>query len=282
MCRLAGIRQGDPPYLIAEIGTAHWGSVPLACELVDMVAESGWQAAKFQMYVVGDFLSPGNPIAKHYSNCEFTATEWTWIRRHCNDVGVEFVASVFSPCLYEFYEKLEPAALKVASSEARFGRCMDWAQQVDMPVLISTGMLDEDEIRRLLYLDIDDLTLMHCVSLYPHRAEASLVGWITRLNLIYGVAVGYSDHTAHTDGALAASLAVWQGAPVIEKHIVPGYDVAGPDSECALDYAGMLAYRQAVDTAYLLATQEAYQRSGMEMAQREATERTKERGWRRP
>ena len=79
-------------------------------------------------------------------------------------------------------------------------------------------MSDWAEVDRAVALthDAPEVTLLHCVSLYPTPTELANLSVIPRMRERYGLAVGWSDHTTDIE---AGVIAVALGSSVIEKHL---------------------------------------------------------------
>ena len=146
----------------------------------------------------------------------------------------DFIPSVFRPEDVDFIMPYKPLALKVASVEATYWELIARCCQEDLPLIVSTGGMDEDEIGELLENILKppfqgDLCLMHCVSLYPTPKEKINLGRLARLSedlefddLEFDdrITIGWSSHYPVIDQAAYALAWAW-GATQFEVHVRP-------------------------------------------------------------
>lgn len=147
----------------------------------------------------------------------------------------KFVPSVFKPADVDFILPYRPLALKVASVESTYWDLIFKCQETGLPLIISTGGMDEDELGELLgYAGmVSELCLMHCVSLYPTPRESINLGRLARLSEDLegddNIIIGWSSHYPVVDEAAFALAWAW-GATQFEVHVRPVYD-QGPESK---------------------------------------------------
>jgi len=209
--------------IIAEIGNNHEGDVALAEEMILLAADAGAQAVKFQTIIPEGLVSPNQKSRlAQLRRFQLQPEEYGRLADAAEKVGVMFISTPFSLDAVSLLEALV-IAYKVASGDNDYVALLDAVAQTGRPVLVSTGMTDQEGAMRAR--DVvrgtwaqsginPGLVLMHCVSAYPTPpAEANLRA--IRSLAALGETVGYSDHTL---GINAAALAVALGARVIEKH----------------------------------------------------------------
>lgn len=220
------IGAGHLVYVIAEIGSNHDGDLGQARELIAIAAECGADAAKFQLYRAGE-LYPGRITPG--------ALPDAWLpelKACCESNRVEFLCSVFSLETLEAYLAVAPAAVKIASPEAYAFALIGAACESGLPVIVSTGACDFEDVRAVSELaGGDPLVLLHCVSAYPAPFDAMNLLAMAEL-AVFNVPVGLSDHTLASP---APVVAVALGASVIEKHLTLSRSLVGPDHPFALD-----------------------------------------------
>src|SRR5207302_1352019 len=105
------------------------------------------------------------------------------------------------------------------------------------PLILSTGMSTLDEVGEavtVLQGARDRLTLLHCTSNYPAEPIDVNLRAMPSMRDAFGLPVGYSDHTAGTEVAIAAAAL---GAAVIEQHFTLDRDLPGPDHKASLEPA---------------------------------------------
>lgn len=234
------------PYIIAEIGVNHEGSIDLAKRLIDEACEGGAHAAKFQTYKAGKLASRNSPaywdtaeeptrsqhelFAKYDS---FGPAEYRALARHCAARGIDFLSTPFDLEAVELLEPLVPA-FKVASADITNVPLLRRVARAGKPVLLSTGASTLAEIEfavDLLRLQgVIDIVLLHCVLNYPTAVDNAQLGMIRVLRRVFpGCVVGYSDHVVPDDTISALEVATLLGACVLEKHFThdktrPGND----------------------------------------------------------
>ena len=203
-------------YVIAESGTGHLGSVIRAKELVHMAKAAGADAVKFQIFVPHEELfCPIEGDEKRHErwwDTSLTWGEWQVVKQKADQLGIDFLASVFQDKGIEWLRDLEPPAYKVASRAAKTYPY----DKVPGPFIVSTGMGIPNEMkwRRKTYYFLD------CTSEYP--TPLNKARWVGVYNAHYD-AVGLSDHSGTPWPALDA---LARGAEIIEVHFG---DKEGPD-----------------------------------------------------
>lgn len=215
---------------IAEIGVCHNGSVETALRMVDAAKEAGADCAKFQLF---DAVKLGKPEIDHLSLSEH---ELQILRWRCNQMGIEFLCTPFHPECIKFLQDLGVQRLKLASG-AMFDRPLqEAAAKTGLPILASTGMCDMgDLIEGMKPLnDVENLTLLHCVSSYPLDPENANLWCIATLRRVFHRPAGYSDHSANQDVILAATAC---GASVLEAHMTLDRTQKGYDHSSAFEPA---------------------------------------------
>ena len=233
--------------IIAEIAQAHDGSLGFAHAMIDAAAEAGVDAVKFQTHIADAESTPGEPWRVKFSpqdetrydywkRMEFTPEQWAGLKKHAEEKGLAFLSSPFSPEAVELLRSIGGvAAWKVASGEVTnvpmlIDMCRD-----GMPVLLSSGMSDFDEIGRALDIIRDygnpPVCLLQCTSSYPTPPEKVGINVMRELAGRFGTAVGLSDHSATIFPGL---IAAWEGAKVIEVHLTFSRRAFGPDVVASL------------------------------------------------
>lgn len=209
--------------LIAEIGNNHEGSVALAEEMIGKAAEAGAGAVKFQTIVPERLVSVQHAErVEQLKRFQLGFEEFAQLKRTADREGVLFLSTPFDLDSIAFLDRIVPA-FKIASGDNNFFPLLETVAATGKPVLMSTGMADEDQVRASVsFLRKNwetmgirqEIALLHCVASYPTPVEQANLLALKKLEGI-GDTLGYSDHTLGID---AAVLAVALGARVIEKH----------------------------------------------------------------
>lgn len=241
------IGERERPYVIAELSANHGGDLQRAKRIIEIAAAAGANAIKFQAYQADDLtldcplpdfrVNADNPwkgrrLHELYSSA---ATPYEWfpeLFETARSLGLTPFASVFGPDAVELLERLEAPAYKIASFEAVDLDLIAACAQTGKPVIISTGLCNQNEIAEALEAALSngtgEVALLKCSSAYPAKIEETNLLAIPRMREVFGVPIGYSDHTL---GATASIAAVALGACIIEKHVIDSRDPPTADSD---------------------------------------------------
>jgi len=261
--RLVG--PGAPAYIIAEAGVNHDGSRADALRLVDVAAEAGADAVKFQIFRAAELATAAATTAtyqraaghrsqrKMLTRLELSDEDFAAIRAYCRRRSIEFLATPFTPADLDRLEPLDVRAIKIASTDVDNAPLLRRACQAGLPLIVSTGASTTAELRRMvLWLRTwgagARAILLHCVSCYPTPLEAANLRAIQALRDAFALPCGYSDHTRSTETGAWAVLA---GACALEKHFTLDRTASGPDHALSLTPPELGQYITAVRRAEL-------------------------------
>lgn len=244
------IGPGCPCFIIAEAGVNHNGDLALARWLVDVAAEAGADAVKFQTFRAERLVSPTAPKAEYQrQTTDADESQLEMLRRlelspaahrelaaYCQQRGLIFLSTPFDEESADLLDGLGVPAFKIGSGEITNHPFLEYVARKGKPLILSTGMSYLSEVDEAVWVirhaGCEQLVLLHCVSSYPARpADANLRAMQT-MAAAFGVPVGYSDHTPGLEVALAA---VALGACVIEKHFTLDRNLPGPDHRASLE-----------------------------------------------
>lgn len=236
----------EQPYIIAEVSANHGGDKARAEQIIRLAANAGADAVKFQLYTAdGITLNSDRPDftitesglwqgQRLYDLYKESATPVDWfpdLFHIARDCGVTPFASVFDPADIPFLEDLDVPAYKIASFEAVDLGLIKACGRTGKPVIVSTGLCTLEEIREAVSAFADgggtELALLRCNSAYPARPEEADLVAIQDLTRVFGVPIGYSDHTLDSYQAVAA---VALGACIVEKHVIDAREPETADS----------------------------------------------------
>ncbi|WJK62937.1 N-acetylneuraminate synthase family protein [Halobacterium salinarum] len=236
----------SPTFVIAEAGSNHNGELDVAKELIDVAAEAGADAVKFQTFRADDLYVEESGDVEYldddrsiYDIIESMEMPYEWIpelHEYCLNNDVYFMSTPFDERSANELAEYVPA-WKVASYTSSHHSFLRDLASTDKPVIMSTGAHEMGEVsesvRVLREAGCDSLALLQCVAAYPTPIEEINVRAISALREEFDVPTGLSDHTL--DPVTAPMTAVALGASVIEKHITLDKTMSGPDHEFALE-----------------------------------------------
>jgi N,N'-diacetyllegionaminate synthase len=215
--------------IIADVSSNHMGDMAIAQSIIKEAAHAGVDIVKFQSWQADrlrhDFPDYENTYQRH-KKTELSDDDHRTLIDICNQYGVEFLTTCFDSTRMDFLCSLGLKTIKVASPDSMslgmIGRLIDKFEHV----IISTGMTSDVELKKLVqYVKGKNVTLLHCVSLYPTPIEnvnLERMLWIRSM----GVDTGFSDHSL---GVTAGMFAISLGASILEKHITLSRSLPGKD-----------------------------------------------------
>jgi N-acetylneuraminate synthase len=257
------IGEGTPVFIVAEAGVNHNGDLALARRLVDVAAEAGADAVKFQTFRSHALVSRHAPKAAYQrattgadesqlamlARLELTAEQHAELKAHCAKRGILFFSAPFDEASADALEALEVPLFKLPSGEITNLPFLRHVAAKRKPLILSTGMSTLDEVAEAVAAirDAGDppLALLHCVSAYPAPASEMNLRAMDTLHERFGCPVGLSDHTLGVEVAVAA---VARGAAIVEKHLTLDKRLPGPDHRASLDPTEFAALARAVRT----------------------------------
>ena len=246
-------REGEV-VVIAEAGVNHDGDPELAHRLVDVAADAGADAVKFQTFDPDRLVSAaadatpyqrarGSAADQHSLLASLTlpASVWAELRDHATDRGTQFLSTPFDLGSAELLVGLGVPALKVSSGELTNTPFLRELAGFGVPLLVSTGMGSADEVAGAVEAcaAAPGTVLFHCVSAYPAPLDQCNLRAIPAMAQAHGLPVGWSDHTTGLTSALGA---VALGASVLEKHVTTDRTRSGPDHAASLEPEALAVY----------------------------------------
>lgn len=281
---------GLPPFIIAEVGINHNGSLETALQMVEVAKTAGADAVKFQTFKASEFVtdrtqlftyksqgkSITEPMFDMFQRYELDVEDWQILKKHCDKVGITFLSTPQNRSDLDILLQLKVPAIKVGSDDFVNLPLLRNYASTGLPLILSCGMADLEEVRCSLNasgaLSGYPVVLLLCTSQYPTPPEhTNLLKFKTLADTFPGLPLGFSDHT---QGALASSLAVAFGACVFEKHFTLSHDAPGPDHWFSEDAAGLTQWIHAIRTAYTMLGSPLVQPTDAEMEMRKIARRS--------
>jgi N-acetylneuraminate synthase len=232
--------------IIAEIAQAHDGSLGIAHSYIDELAACGVDAVKFQTHIAEAESSPFETFRVKFSyeddtrfdywkRMEFTLEQWKGLKKHCDEVGVEFISSPFSCAAVDLLEMVGVQRYKIGSGEMTNYLMLEKIARTGKPIILSSGMSDYQELEECMaFLKPfgNELSLLQCTTAYPTQPEQWGLTEIPKLKERFGIPIGYSDHSSDITACIAATAL---GADTLEFHAVFDKRMFGPDAKASLN-----------------------------------------------
>ncbi len=233
--RLVG--EGEPVFVIAEIGSNHDGKLEQARRLIASARECGADAVKFQSFTADKLVSPKyEGVYQAFKGVELPTEWYKELAKFAQSQGIILLSTPFDEESASRLDSLDLPAFKIASGDITDHSLLRYVASFKKPLLLSTGMADlgevEEAIKAIRGEGNDDIVLLHCCSNYPPRIEDANIKAMVTMQTAFQLPAGYSDHSV---GIAVPLGAVALGACVIEKHITLDKSLPGPDHPYALE-----------------------------------------------
>lgn len=245
--RLVG--DGQPAFIVAEIGINHNGDLEVAKQMIHAAAHSGVDAVKFQKRTPELCVPPEQrnqmretpwgyiTYLDYRYKVEFDQAGYQEIDRYCKDQGITWFASVWDEPSVDFMEPYNPCCYKVPSASLTDHKLLRHLRKTGRPIILSTGMSTFDEIREAVQiLGEDNLVLAHATSTYPCEPEELNLKMIQTLREHFSCPIGYSGHEV---GLIPSVVAVSLGACMVERHITLDRAMWGSDQAASVEPGGL-------------------------------------------
>jgi len=242
----------NKPYIIAEAGVNHNGSLKVALEMISVAKESGADAIKFQTAIPEAVSTPWAGKASYQlkntgvnesqlemiKKIHLPLTDYARLKNECEALKIDFLSSPFDEESISFLDDIGLKTFKIPSGEITNFPFLVKIARTNKPIILSTGMANLEEIKLAIELlvdsgaDLNKITILHCNTEYPTAKEDVNLRAMTTIKETFKVDVGYSDHTLGNEVSCAA---VAMGAVMIEKHFTLDKKMKGPDHAASLN-----------------------------------------------
>jgi len=244
------VGQGEPVYVIAEIGSNFDRSITRAKSLINLAKECGADAVKFQCFDSDRIISKEGfeglqsgfqskwekPVYEVYKDAEFPRDWHDELYQYAHDVNIDFLSSPYDFEAVDILDKLGVDVFKIGSGDITWHEMLAYIAKKEKPIILGAGASTIEEIDEALTVirkeGNNDIILLQCVTNYPSHFEYANINAMRAMGDMFDVAVGYSDHTP---GLIVPLGAVALGGCVIEKHFTDDKTRTGPDHPFAMD-----------------------------------------------
>ena len=242
------VGDGQPCYVIAEIGINHNGNLDIAKRLISVAVAAGCDAVKFQkrtvevVYTAEELAKPReNPFGATNGDLkralEFSADDFGEIDAYCKAVNMPWFVSCWDEQSVDVIAKFNVPCFKIASASLTDDNLLRHTRKTGKPIILSTGMSTYEEIDHAIeVLGKENLIVMHSCSTYPAHYEELNLRAIPTMKERYGVPIGYSGHETGISSSVAAAVL---GACAVERHITLDRSMWGSDQAASLEPNGI-------------------------------------------
>ena len=255
------------PYIIAEAGVNHEGSMETAKRLIDEAKEGGADSIKFQTYKAETIASKDSPAywdtTKEPTDSQFKLfkkhdkfwkNEFVALKEYCDRIDIEFMSTPFDVESAGFLNDLMDV-FKISSSDITNKPFIQHICDFKKPIILSTGASYLYEIEEAVsWIDNKQvpLALLHCVLNYPTNDENAHLGMIRGLKAKFpDLMIGYSDHTMPKEMKVLEA-ATLLGSVILEKHFTHDKDLPGNDHYHAMDVHDLKRFNEQLDQLMII------------------------------
>ena len=257
------VGDGHPAYVIAEIGINHNGSVEIARQMIDAAVHAGVDAVKFQKRTPEICTPPDQrkqmretpwgyiTYLDYRYKIEFGVDEYAAIDRHCKEMGIDWMVSVWDEPSVDFMEQFDTPAYKLPSASLTDLDLIRKVRMTNKPLILSSGMSTMQQIRQAVEVaDGESLGLMHCTSAYPCEPDELNLRMVETLRREFpDIPVGYSGHEV---GLVPSVVAVALGSCLVERHLTLDRAMWGSDQAASVEphgFAQLVKYIRVTEQA---------------------------------
>lgn len=243
------VGDGQPAYIIAEVGINHNGDVEIAKQIIDAAVHAGADAVKFQKRTpeVSTPLAQQTQMREtpwgyisyldYRRKVEFGIEQYREIDKHCRQKGIRWMVSVWDEPAVDFMQQFDTPAYKVPSASLTDLALLKHVRKSGKPMIISTGMSTMAQIHKAVKAVGEDiLVIMHCTSTYPCEPEELNLRMVQTLRKEFPAnPIGYSGHEV---GLVPSAVAVALGASMVERHVTLDRAMWGSDQAASVEPGG--------------------------------------------
>lgn len=244
------VGDGAPPFILVEMSCSHEGDASRAKTMIDAAAKAGADGIQLQIFSRAEQMPPQHELYGLLGKLEFSHDTWREVIAHARASGLAVFVFTYDLPSLRFAAELGVDGFKLSSADLSNPELLAAAASTGLPITVGTGASTIDEIQSALAIlaknGATKLVLMHGVQNFPTELADANVARIGVLRRVFGLPVGYQDHTA---AALPIArvidlVALGLGACIIEKHITLDRAEKGTDHQAALEPAEWIEFVQ--------------------------------------
>ncbi len=259
------VGDGQPVFIIAEVGVNHNGSLTLARKLIDVAKNAGADAVKFQTFIAEELVTKNGAMAAYQKRntgkresqlemlkrLELSAKDFTELASYAKKRGIIFISTPHSGFgSVDMLQKIGVPAFKFGSADINNFPTLAYAAKFKKPMIISSGIASmkdlEEAVGCIRKAGNNKIILFQCTTDYPSTLDDAHLRAMVPMRQQFKVWVGYSDHTV---GSVASVAAVALGACMLEKHITLDNTLPGPDHKASANPEDFKRYVQDIRDA---------------------------------
>jgi len=243
------VGDGQPAYIIAEIGINHNGDLQIAKQMIDAAVHAGADAVKFQKRTPEVCTPPEQQkqmretpwgyitYLEYRCKVEFDEAQYREIDLYCKEKKIAWLVSVWDELSVRFMEGFDTPAYKVPSASLTDHTLLRHVRETGRPMILSTGMSTLAQIHRAVDVVGDEnLAILHCTSTYPCEPEELNLKMVETLRKDFpNNPIGYSGHEV---GLVPSAVAVALGACLVERHLTLDRAMWGSDQAASVEPGG--------------------------------------------
>ena len=245
------ISNNNKPFIIAEIGVNHNGSLKLAKKMIDKAKEVGADCVKFQTFNPSALVSSKAKKApyqilntknskdtqfKMLNKLKLNFQDHKVLIEYCKTKKILFLSTPYNFSDVDMLKKLNVSAFKLASMHLTEPVFIEYVAKQKKPIILSSGMSNYKDVKKSVKILKKKLKnkfiLLQCTTNYPSDLKEANINVIKEFNKKLKCHTGFSDHT---NSDISSLVAVSLGAVAIEKHFTLNKNMVGPDHKSSLN-----------------------------------------------
>lgn len=247
------IGEGEPVYIIADIGSNFDGSLERAKSLIRLAKGCGCDCAKFQSFLPDKIISKkgfetkssfqakwGKSVYDTYKDASLPREWHKELSDYCKEVDITFNSTPYDYEAVDLLDELKVPFFKIGSGEIDNLEFLTHVAAKKKPIILGTGASNMREIRDAIKAiqsgGNNDIILLQCITQYPSPIEQANIRAMVTIEKAFGYPVGYSDHAI---SSVVSYGAVSLGACVIERHFTDSRKNISPDHPFAMEPQNM-------------------------------------------